>query len=88
MSRNFSKLKDKVGYQKSGIMATPYKNSLPKLSKTTLKGRCFLIKWMKCIAYTIRILYLQYSKARLNTNYLTKGIQEKVLATMNGIRFE
>ncbi len=32
--------------------------------------------------------YLQYSKARLNTNYLTKGIQEKVLATMNGIRFE
>ena len=31
--------------------------------------------------------YLQYSKAKLNNNYLQKGIQDKVLAHMRGIRF-
>ena len=31
--------------------------------------------------------YLQYSKAKLNDNYLQKGIQDKVLAHMRGIRF-
>lgn len=32
--------------------------------------------------------YLQYNKSRLNTNYLTKGIREKILSRMNGIRFD
>lgn len=31
--------------------------------------------------------YLQYSKAKLNDNYLQKGIQDKILSHMHGIRF-
>lgn len=31
--------------------------------------------------------YLQYSKAKLNDNYLQKGIQDKVLSHVKGIRF-
>lgn len=31
--------------------------------------------------------YLQYSKAKLNGNYLQKGVQERILSHMSGIRF-
>ena len=31
--------------------------------------------------------YLQYNKAKLNDNYLQKGIQDKVLSHMQGIQF-
>ncbi len=32
--------------------------------------------------------YLQYSKTKLNGNYLQKGIQDKILSHMRGIRFD